>query len=115
MQSLIKADLNVDTMFNDPLVMDFMNKYFPEIYTTAPRKSYVHRAAYTAGRTTGKVKNFFSKTETKAATLLAYWAADSLVAVLVILTTTSTVAFVLASSMLALHTYATFSILSEVM
>lgn len=109
------SDVDPFKIFNDPSIQKFMNKYFPEIFSSAPKKNYISRASYKAGRATGKVKNFFSKTETKAATLLAYWAADSLVAILVILTTASTLAIVLASAMFALHTYATFSVISEIM
>jgi hypothetical protein len=45
---------------------------------------------------------------------MAYWAADSLVGLMLMLTTTSSIAFVVAFAMIILHTYATFSIVSEV-
>jgi hypothetical protein len=93
-----------------------MRELFPEMYMaeeTKP-KNLISKISYKAGSLTANTKNFFSKTETKTATLMAYWAADSLVGLMLMLTTTSSIAFVVAFAMIILHTYATFSIVSEV-
>lgn len=103
-----------DQMINDPAVADYFNKYFFDHFPKVEKKPLIKRASYNAGKATGKVKNFFSKTETKSATLLAYWAADSLVAMILILTSTSMVAVTLASFLFILHTYATFSVVAEI-
>lgn len=79
-----------------------------------PKRSILSKTAFTAGRTTGKIKNFFGKTETKAATLVAYWAADAFVASIVLFTTTSLPIFAFTSALLLLHTYATFSVIGEI-
>lgn len=108
--------LDVNTIVDDPLMVDFINKYFPQIYNDVyKKKSFSLRAANSLGRSLGSAKTFFSKTETKAATLLSYWAADTLIALFLIITSTSTLALTLALSMLALHTYATFSVVTEIM
>lgn len=73
------------------------------------------KISHMTGRGLGKVKNFFSKTETKAATLVAYWAADALVALALIATSTNVAAISLALFMFILHTYATFSVLEEIL
>ena len=100
-------------LIKDPNFIELVNKYAPEI--SYEKKGYISRISYNAGRTTAKVKKFFSKTETKSATLIAYWAADTIVATFLILTSTSLVAVTIASGLLILHTYATFSIVAEVM
>jgi hypothetical protein len=108
--------LDINTIAEDPVMVDFINKYFPQIYNNVyENKSFSLRTAKTFGRTLGSVKSFFSKTETKAATLLSYWAADTLIALFLILTSTNTLALTLALSMLALHTYATFSVVNQIM
>lgn len=108
--------LDINTIAEDPVMVDFINKYFPHIYNNVyENKSFSLRSANALGRTLGSVKNFFSKTETKAATLLSYWAADTLIALFLILTSTNTLALTLALSMLALHTYATFSVVNQIM
>jgi len=100
-------------IMNDPEFLTFINKYVPDMYSE--KKTYLSRISYKAGKTTGKLKNFFSRTETKSATLLAYWAADTLVATFLIFTSTSLIAVTIAAGLLVLHTYATFSIVAEVM
>lgn len=72
------------------------------------------KISHMAGRGLGRAKNFFSKTETKVATLVAYWAADTFVAILLILMSASPAAIALALGLLVMHTYATFSVVSEI-
>lgn len=109
--------INPDSWIDDLQAQVHMKELFPELYVTGDLKprNFISKISYKAGSLAADTKNFFSKTETKAATLVAYWAADSLVALMLMLTTTSSVAFVIACVMLILHTYATFSITSEVM
>lgn len=116
MLTITHYNINPDTWLEDLTSNLRMKELFPEFYKTDESKTMkaIKKVSYNTGRLTGKTKNFLSKTETKTATLIAYWAADSLVAVVLIMTTTSTVAAVVAVSMLALHTYATFSVTAEI-
>lgn len=99
---------------NSPQMYEMLQDIYPQLFEDAqPKKKYYQKISHSTGRAVGKTKNFFSKKETKAATLLAYWAADSLVAVFLLLTTTSVVAFTVASGLVILHTYATFSAVAE--
>jgi hypothetical protein len=108
--------LNPDSWIDDLYTQVHMKELFPELYVTQDTKpkNLISKISYKAGSMTAGTKNFFSKTETKTATLMAYWAADSLVGLMLMLTTTSSIAFVVAFAMIILHTYATFSIVSEV-
>lgn len=115
MHAILNSNLDINTIAEDPMMIDFINKYFPEVYKPKNNKPFTSRTAFAAGKVCGSFKNFFSKTETKAATLLAYWAADTIVAAFLLLTTTNLFAITLAASMLALHTYATFSVVTELM
>lgn len=87
---------------------------YAEDYFYTSHRNTLSKAANLAGRTTGKVKNFFSKTETKTSVLISYWAADTLVAALLLLTAFSFPILFLVGSLVAIHTYATFSVISEV-
>jgi hypothetical protein len=100
---------------NDPLMQDLINKYSSFVLEPVEKKSLINKVSYSTGKFCGRTKNFFSKTETKAATLLAYWAADSLIALFLIVAGASTLAIALAAFMLILHTYATFSVVAEIM
>lgn len=115
MHTILHPNLDINTIAEDPMMIDFINKYFPEVYQPKNKKPVISRTAFATGKICGSVKNFFSKTETKAATLLAYWAADTIIAAFLLLTTTNLFAIALAASMLALHTYATFSVVTELM
>lgn len=108
--------INPDSWIDDLQAQVHMRELFPELYVTEPStpKSLINKISYKAGSLTAGTKNFFSKTETKTATLIAYWAADSLVGLMLMLTTTSSIALAVAFAMIILHTYATFSIVSEV-
>jgi hypothetical protein len=108
--------INPDSWIDDLQAQVHMRELFPELYVTEPStsKNLINKISYKAGSLTAGTKNFFSKTETKTATLIAYWAADSLVGLMLMLTTTSSIALVVAFAMIILHTYATFSIVSEV-
>lgn len=116
MLTITHYNINPDTWLEDLTSNLRMKELFPEFYRADDSKviNSIKKVSYKAGRATAKAKNFLSKTETKTATLIAYWAADSLVAVVLIMTTTSVVAAAVAVSMLALHTYATFSITAEI-
>lgn len=117
--SIFSSRADIQNMMNDPFVQSFLNNYFPQIFETldvvSTKKPILSRVSYNAGKATGKVKNFFSKTETKSATLLAYWAADALVALVLIFTSPSMIAVTIASLLLVIHTYATFSVITEIM
>lgn len=107
--------LDPDSWSDDLEMQLHMKELFPEWYTDSNRSdSIIGSLAYNTGKGIGKAKNFFSKTETKTATLIAYWAADTLVAATLILTTTNPVALTAATALLILHTYATFSVVSEI-
>jgi hypothetical protein len=109
--------VNPDTWIDDLQTQVRMKELFPEMFIDSNSQSsnLIKKISYRAGSLTASTKNFFSKTETKTATLLAYWAADSLFALILMLTTTNPITFVVACAMLILHTYATFSITAEVM
>jgi len=115
MLASMSIDHSLDYLFkNSPQMYEMLQDIYPQLFEeTAPKKKYYQRISHGTGRAVGKTKNFFSKKETKAATLLAYWAADSLVAVFLLVTTTSLLAFTVASGLLVLHTYATFSAVTE--
>lgn len=99
---------------NSPQMYEMLQDIYPQLFEDAqPKKKYYQKISHSTGRAVGKTKNFFSKKETKSATLVAYWAADSVVAVFLLLTTTSLIAFTVASGLLVLHTYATFSVVNE--
>lgn len=76
-------------------------------------RSTLCKMANSTGKTVGKVKNFFSKSETKATTLVAYWAADTLVALLLLITAFNATTLVLIGTITVLHTYATFGVLLD--
>jgi hypothetical protein len=116
MLAITHYNINPDTWLEDLTSNLRMKELFPEFYKLEDSKSMsaIKKISYKAGHATGKAKNFLSKTETKTATLIAYWAADSLVAITLVMTTTSTVAAVVAILMFALHTYATFSVTAEI-
>lgn len=114
MIALTNVPTSFNDMMNDPVIADYFNKYFFDHLPEVEKKSFIKKASYNTGKATGKVKNFFSKKETKSATLLAYWAADTLVAIILILTSASLTAVTLASLLVLLHTYATFSVISEI-
>lgn len=76
-------------------------------------RSALCKMANSAGKTAGKVKNFFSKSETKATTLVAYWAADTLIAVLLLITAFNTTTLLVVGTVTLLHTYATFGVLLD--
>lgn len=117
MLTITHYNINPDTWLEDLQLNTRMKELFPEFYITQDTKtmSSIKKISYGAGRVTGKAKNFFSKTETKTATLMGYWAADTLVALMLIMTTTSTTAIAFALAMMILHTYATFSVTAEIM
>lgn len=95
-----------------------MLNVFPEYFKiefVQDNKTNVQKISYKAGQTFGRAKNFFTKTETKAATLVAYWAADAFVALVLILTSTNPLALAISISLLVLHTYATFSIINQIL
>jgi len=114
MINLINIPSSFDDMMNDPVIADYFNKYFFDHFPEVKKKSFIQKTSYTTGKATGKIKNFFSKTETKSATLLAYWGADTLVALFLILTSPSMLAVSLACMLLILHTYATFSVITQI-
>ena len=100
-------------------MMTFVDLY-PQLYPTVDMFTYTSdrtklaKAVNLAGRTTGKVKNFFSKTETKVSTLFAYWAADTFVALSLLMMAFSIPMLTIVSFLVAIHTYATFSIIYEI-
>lgn len=114
MHKLLPNNIDISAIAVDPAVIQWFESYFP-VVQSAPKKNLSLRAANSTGKFCGSVKNFFSRTETKAGTLLAYWAADTIIAVFLLLTSTNPVAIILALGMLALHTYATFSVVTEIM
>jgi hypothetical protein len=115
MLSTMSLDYSLEYLSkNSPQMYDMLQEIYPQLFEDSkPRKKYYQKASYVTGKSFGKAKNFFSKKETKSATLVAYWAADSIVAVFLLLTTTSIIAFTVASGLLVLHTYATFSAVNE--
>ena len=117
MLTITHYNINPDTWIEDIQINARMKELFPEFYVNQQSKtmSSIKKISYKAGRASGKAKKFFSKKETKTATLMGYWAADTLVGVMLIMTTTSGVAIVAASTMIILHTYATFSVTAEIM
>jgi len=99
---------------NSPQMYNLVREVYPQFFQEPqPKKKYYQKISHTTGKALGHTKSFFSKKETKATTLVAYWAADSIIAVFLLLTTTSLVAFTVASALLTLHTYATFSVVGE--
>jgi hypothetical protein len=117
MLTITHYNINPDTWVEDIQLNARMKELFPEFYANQESKtmSSIKKISYKAGRLTGKGKKFLSKKETKTATLMGYWAADTLVGIMLIMTTTSGIAVVVASTMIILHTYATFSVTAEIM
>jgi hypothetical protein len=115
MLSLKNYDPYEPFTYSDPVIEQMVRKSFPHLYPESKTSfNPLNKVFYFAGKSLGTVKNFFSKTETKVATLVAYWAADAFIALILLLTTTNTVAATVAVALLILHTYATFSIVNEV-
>lgn len=90
-----------------------MRKEYPELYCS-DEKNFFQRTSYNLGKITGKTKNFFSKTETKVGVLVGYWAADALIALALIFASANMIAVALSVFLLAVHTYATFSVIGEI-
>ena len=112
------TDSTLESFSFDETLNQAMMNFFPEIYKiefVSETKTNLQKISYKTGQTFGKAKNFFSKTETKAATLVAYWAADAFVTLVLILTSTNPLALAISISLLVLHTYATFSIINEIL
>jgi len=112
------ANLYDNSSYDQAVFNQAMLNVFPEYFKIEfvnDNKTKLQKASYKAGQNFGKVKNFFTKTETKAATLVAYWAADAFVTLILILTSTNPVALTISVSLLVLHTYATFSIINEIL
>lgn len=80
-----------------------------------PKKNFIEKSSNKLGCFVGKTKNFFSKKETKAGVLLGYWAADAFVALVLILSGASVTAATIAAALLVIHTYATFSVIGEIL
>jgi hypothetical protein len=56
--------LDINTIAEDPVMVDFINKYFPQIYNNVyENKSFSLRTAKAFGRTLGSVKSYFYKTK----------------------------------------------------
>lgn len=89
---------------------ELLNSIFKE-----PKKNFIEKSSNKIGCLAGKTKNFFSKKETKAGVLLGYWAADAFVALILILTGASLTAAAIATALLIIHTYATFSVIGEIL
>lgn len=103
-------------VFSDPVLEQMIRDSFPNLYPDPKQNvNLLIKASNIAGKSVGRVKHFFSKNETKAATLVAYWAADAFVALVLLLTSTSTVAITVALALLIVHTYATFSVVNEIL
>lgn len=102
-----------DDVFSQALYNTFPE--FFDIEFVDNNKTAIQKLSYKTGKSFGKAKNFFSKTETKAATLVAYWAADAFVTLVLILTSTNIVALTISIGLLVLHTYATFSVVNEIL
>lgn len=116
MQSINNS--NINTWPSDDIFTQAMYNVFPEFFEVEfanQNKTHLQKLSYKTGRTFGKAKNFFSKTETKAATLVAYWAADAFVALVLILSSSNPIALAISIAMLILHTYATFSVINEIL
>ncbi len=102
------------------LTLEEFENIFSSIFSQEPqisnsvKKNSIQKVSNATGRTVGHLKNFFSRTEIKAATLISYWAADAFVALIVILTSPSMIAIALSLFLFILHTYATFSVVGEI-
>lgn len=102
--------------FSDPALQAMICNCFPDLYPESKKNNNpLLKISSAAGKTAGKVKHFFSKNETKAATLVAYWAADAFVALVLLLTSTSVLAVTVAFALLVVHTYATFSVVNQIL
>jgi hypothetical protein len=118
MSSINNNNLYSSTINIDPLFDQLWSLAFPLQNVKAQQVKKLHplaKLSNKAGRATGKAKHFFSKKETKSATLVAYWAADSLMAMVVLMTTSNPILVLFSLILLALHTYATFSAVEEMM
>lgn len=109
-QNLISSSLTLEE-FENMFSSIFLQE--PQI-SNSVKKNPLQKISNTTGRTVGHLKNFFSKTEIKAATLVSYWAADAFVALILILTSPSMIAVILSLFLFTLHTYATFSVVAEI-
>lgn len=94
---------------------DFLNNFFAE-YISAHNNLYAtptpsRNFTYKLGKASGKVVNYFKKKETKARTLITYWAVETVLFVLVFFNITSFLAF---ASALFLYLYGTYALFSAV-
>lgn len=99
-----------------PQLQELWYSAFPQDrnYNPMEKLTTLEKVAHVTGRGFGHTKKFFSKTETKVATLVAYWAADAFLALVLVLSSTNPIAISIALAMLILHTYATFSVVGEI-
>lgn len=109
-------------VFNTYQVFDIdVNKVYENanwlqtIFDDINKKTLPEKLSYKLGQTTGSVKNFFSKKQTKAGVLLGYWAGDTFVTVALIIMGASAAAIAVATTLLIIHTYATFSVVNEIL
>ena len=118
MSSINNNNLYSSTINIDPLFDQLWSLAFP-LQNVKPkpikRLHPLAKLSNKAGRATGKAKYFFSKKETKSATLIAYWAADSLMAMVILMYASNPTVILFSLLLLSLHTYATFSAVEEMM
>ena len=118
MSSINNNSLYSSTINIDPLFDQLWSLAFPLQNVKAQPVKKLHplaKLSNKAGRATGKAKSIFSKKETKSATLIAYWAADSLITMTLLLYASNPTVVIVFLLILTLHTYATFSAVEEMM
>ena len=83
---------------NNPNIIE-LNEY---------NKSFTSKLFYSTGKTTKKILHFVKRPETKAAVLLANWAATATLLLLMILSAARIATIALATFLLIIETYAVF-------
>lgn len=81
-------------------------------YLLHTNKSSYSSLSFKTGKLLGKTRNFFKRTETKAAAILSYWAVETAFFVLIMLAAVNFTTFALAAFLYFYGTYAIFSALN---
>lgn len=90
------------------LAVKINDKTFSIFADKRPRRKLV----YKVGRFAGKVKNFFKRTQTKVISLISYWAFETVLFALIMLSITSLSALAAAAFLYLYGTYVIYAAIS---
>jgi len=80
----------------------------PDIINYPVNKTFISKLSFRTGKVTKKIINFVKAPETKAAVLLANWAATATLLLLLLMSASSIAAIAITTFMLLIETYAVF-------